>query len=171
MAAVTASPTAMAAIATSSMATAKYAASAAGLNPADYDDMTELAASSTAMAAVAASATARGAVTASSTALAALEQSPLISEVSASSFNGTSYTTVYTGLCFIVAARRSSGSNTFIFNNTYTGSNTATGTSSAKTIGDTNSAINLFATGVVVKFESSSSSTSNAIYFRIIKCG
>ena len=72
MAAVTASPTAMAAIATSSMATAKYAASAAGLNPADYDDMTELAASSTAMAAVAASQTALNAIAASTTALDAL---------------------------------------------------------------------------------------------------
>ena len=153
MTAVAASQTAMAAVAASSTA------------------MTAVAASQTAMTAVAASATARGAVTASSTALAALEQSPLISEVSASSFNGTSYTTVYTGLCFIVAARRSSGSNTFIFNNTYTGSSTTTGASSAKTIGATNSAINLFATGVVVKLESSNSPSSNAIYFRIIKCG
>lgn len=75
MAAVTASPTAMAAIATSSMATAKYAASAAGLNPADYDDMTELAASSTAMAAVAASSTAMTAVVASTTARTALVNS------------------------------------------------------------------------------------------------
>ena len=75
MAAVTASPTAMAAIATSSMATAKYAASAAGLNPADYDDMTELAASSTAMTAVAASQTAMAAVIANSTALNAVVSS------------------------------------------------------------------------------------------------
>ena len=171
--------------------TAKLIVTLAGLNCVEYGDlaavvsssvameavaasqtaMTAVAASQTAMTAVAASATARGAVTASSTALAALEQSPLISEVSASSFNGTSYTTVYTGLCFIVAARRSSGSNTFIFNNTYTGSSTTTGASSAKTIGATNSAINLFATGVVVKLESSNSPSSNAIYFRIIKCG
>ena len=54
------------------MAIAKYAASAAGLDPADYDDMTELAASSTAMAAVAASQTAMAAVAASSTAMAAV---------------------------------------------------------------------------------------------------
>ena len=161
--------------------TAKLIVTLAGLNCVEYGDlaavvsssvaMEAVAASQTAMTAVAASATARGAVTASSTALAALEQSPLISEVSASSFNGTSYTTVYTGLCFIVAARRSSGSNTFIFNNTYTGSSTTTGASSAKTIGATNSAINLFATGIVVKLESSNSPSSNAIYFRIIKCG
>ena len=57
------------------MATAKYAASAAGLNPADYDDMTELAASSTAMAAVAASSTAMAAVAASQTAMAAVAAS------------------------------------------------------------------------------------------------
>lgn len=82
MTAVTASPTAMAAIATSSMATAKYAASAAGLNPADYADMTALAASSTAMAAVAASATARTALVDSSAARTALKASPLAVEVS-----------------------------------------------------------------------------------------
>ena len=163
LAAVVSSSVAMTAVAASQTAMAAVAASSTA--------MTAVAASQTAMTAVAASATARGAVTASSTALAALEQSPLISEVSASSFNGTSYTTVYTGLCFIVAARRSSGSNTFIFNNTYTGSSTTTGASSAKTIGATNSAINLFATGVVVKLESSNSPSSNAIYFRIIKCG
>ena len=57
------------------MAIAKYAASAAGLDPADYDDMTELAASSTAMAAVAASQTAMTAVAASKTALSACRAS------------------------------------------------------------------------------------------------
>lgn len=75
MTAVTASSTAMAAIEASSMAIAKYAASAAGLDPADYDDMTELAASSTAMTAVAASSTAMAAVIASSTALSAVVSS------------------------------------------------------------------------------------------------
>ena len=75
MTAVTASSTAMAAIEASSMAIAKYAASAAGLDPADYDDMTELAASSTAMAAVAASQTAMAAVAASKTALSACRAS------------------------------------------------------------------------------------------------
>ena len=75
MTAVTASPTAMTAICASSMAVAKYAASAAGLDPGDYDNMTELAASSTAMAAVAASSTAMTAVAASSTAMAAVAAS------------------------------------------------------------------------------------------------
>ena len=81
MAAVTASPTAMAAIEASSMAIAKYAASAAGLDPADYDDMTGLAASSTAMAAVAASQTAMAAVAASPVAVAAIWQSTVAIQV------------------------------------------------------------------------------------------
>ena len=72
MAAIQKSPTALNAIAASSMATAKYAAGAAGLNPADYADMTAVAASSTAMAAVAASSTAMAAIAASATARAAI---------------------------------------------------------------------------------------------------
>ena len=85
MAAVAASQTAMAAIqksqaakdaiAASSMATAKYAAGAAGLNPADYADMTVLAASSTAMTAVATSQTAMAAVIGNATALNAVVSS------------------------------------------------------------------------------------------------
>ena len=68
MAAIQKSQTALNAIAASSMATAKYAAGAAGLNPADYADMKAVAASSTAMAAIAASATARAAICASTVA-------------------------------------------------------------------------------------------------------
>ena len=75
MAAIQKSQTAKDAIAASSMATAKYAAGAAGLNPADYADMTALAASSTAMAAVAASKVATGAIAASATALAKIADS------------------------------------------------------------------------------------------------
>ena len=56
MAAIQKSQTALNAIAASSMATAKYAAGAAGLNPADYADMTAIAASQVAMAAIAESA-------------------------------------------------------------------------------------------------------------------
>ena len=67
MAAIQKSQTALSAIAASSMATAKYAAGAAGLNPADYADMTAIAASSVAMAAVAASNTATKAIAASQT--------------------------------------------------------------------------------------------------------
>ena len=70
MTAIQKSQTAKDAIAASSMATAKYAAGAAGLNPADYADMTVLAASQTAMTAVAASKVATGAIAASATALA-----------------------------------------------------------------------------------------------------
>ena len=65
MTAIQKSQTALNAIAASSMATAKYAAGAAGLNPADYADMAAVASSQVAMAAVAASATARAAVCAS----------------------------------------------------------------------------------------------------------
>ena len=57
------------------MATAKYAAGAAGLNPADYADMTTLAASQTAMTAVIGNATALNAVVSSSTAMTAVAAS------------------------------------------------------------------------------------------------
>ena len=72
MAAIQKSQTALSAIAASSMATAKYAAGAAGLNPADYADMTAIAASQVAMTAVAASNTATKAIAASQTALNAI---------------------------------------------------------------------------------------------------
>ena len=72
MAAIQKSQTALNAIAASSMATAKYAAGAAGLNPADYADMTAIAASQVAMAAVAASQVAMAAIAASATARAAI---------------------------------------------------------------------------------------------------
>ncbi len=114
MAAVTASPTAMAAIATSSMATAKYAASAAGLNPADYDDMTELAASSTAMTAVAASSTAMAAVIANSTALnAVVSSSTAMTAVAASS---TAMAAVAASQTAMAAVAASSAARTAITN-------------------------------------------------------
>ena len=75
MTAIQKSQTALNAIAASSMATAKYAAGAAGLNPADYADMKAVAASSTAMAAIIANATALNAVVASSTAMTAIAAS------------------------------------------------------------------------------------------------
>ena len=87
MAAIQKSQTALNAIAASSMATAKYAAGAAGLNPADYADMAAVASSQVAMAAVAASqvamaavignATALNAVVTSSVAMAAIVKSPV----------------------------------------------------------------------------------------------
>ena len=72
MAAIQKSQTALNAIVASSMATAKYAAGAAGLNPADYADMTAIAASQVAMTAVASSTTATKAIAASTTALTAI---------------------------------------------------------------------------------------------------
>ena len=75
MAAIQKSQTALNAIAASSMATAKYAAGAAGLNPADYADMTAIAASQVAMTAVASSQVAMTAVAASQVAMAAVASS------------------------------------------------------------------------------------------------
>ena len=110
MAAIQKSPTALNAIAASSMATAKYAAGAAGLNPADYADMKAVAASSTAMAAVAASSTAMtavgnsitamSAISASSTALTALCNSPLAVTTNASTWGSSS--TLLTGKRILV---------------------------------------------------------------------
>lgn len=70
--AVAASTTAMNAICASSMATAKYATGAAGLDPSGYADMTAVAASSTAMAAVAGNTNAMKAVASSAVALNAI---------------------------------------------------------------------------------------------------
>ena len=75
MAAIEKSQVAKDAIAASDMATAKYAAGAAGLNPADYANMTAVAASQTAMAAIASSSTAMAAIAASSIALSAIAAS------------------------------------------------------------------------------------------------
>ncbi|WP_418371649.1 hypothetical protein [Agathobaculum sp.] len=75
MTAIQKSQTALNAIAASSMATAKYAAGAAGLNPADYADMTAIAASQVAMAAVAASQVAMTAIVKSPVAMAAMWRS------------------------------------------------------------------------------------------------
>ena len=75
MAAIQKSQTALNAIAASSMATAKYAAGAAGLNPADYADMAAVASSQVAMAAVAASQVAMAAVASSQVAMAAVAAS------------------------------------------------------------------------------------------------
>ncbi len=74
-AAIEKSQTAKDAIAASDVATAKYAVGAAGLNPADYANMSAVASSSAAMAAVAASSAAMAAVAASSAAMAAVAAS------------------------------------------------------------------------------------------------
>ena len=73
MAAIQKSQTALNAIAASSMATAKYAAGAAGLNPADYADMTAIAASQVAMTAIVKSPVAMAAMWRSDTAIKALQ--------------------------------------------------------------------------------------------------
>ena len=72
MAAIQKSQTALNAIAASSMATAKYAAGAAGLNPADYADMAAVASSQVAMTAIIGNSTALNAVVTSSVAMAAI---------------------------------------------------------------------------------------------------
>ena len=112
MAAIQKSQTALTAIAASGMATAKYAVSAAGLNPADYADMTAVAASSTAMAAVAASSTAMTAIAASSvsrnaimgsnTAKTALASSPLKKTVTKSTSNNWENRTISTGKGWVI---------------------------------------------------------------------
>ena len=106
MAAIQKSQTALNAIAASSMATAKYAAGAAGLNPADYADMTAIASSSTAMAAVASSQTAmtavinseaaRTALVSSSVARKALKASSLAVEMSLVSSDGQYWNSIGT---------------------------------------------------------------------------
>jgi len=75
MTAIQKSQTALNAIAASSMATAKYAAGAAGLNPADYADMTAIAASQVAMTAIIGNSTALNAVVTSSVAMTAVAAS------------------------------------------------------------------------------------------------
>lgn len=100
MTAIQKSPTALNAIAASSMATAKYAAGAAGLNPADYADMKAVAASSTAMAAVGNSITAMSAISVSSTALTALCNSPLAVTTNASTWGSSG--TLLTGKRILV---------------------------------------------------------------------
>ena len=164
MAAVTASPTAMAAIATSSMATAKYAASAAGLNPADYADMTALAASSTAMTAVAASSTARNAVTSSSAAMTALASSPLkksfAASYSAHSNNAYQY---YTGNAFVINFSGSgSGSATWAFSTLYNGSATSV---SSTTYTGTSGTVNKFAKNITIQHGGGSTSDSITVYY------
>ena len=85
MTAIQKSQTALNAIAASSMATAKYAAGAAGLNPADYADMTAIAASQVAMTAVASSQVAMTAVAASQVAMAAVAASTTATKAIAAS--------------------------------------------------------------------------------------
>ena len=69
----------------SSVVMGKAAAKLAGLNPADYADMTAIASSSTAMAAIAASQTAMAAIASSSTAMAAIAASSIaLSAIAAS---------------------------------------------------------------------------------------
>ena len=101
MAAIQKSQTAKDAIAASSMATAKYAAGAAGLNPADYADMTALAASSTAMTAVAASTTARAAIYASDVAFNHLLSLATYDTVSGTT-TGNGWSTRYSKPCIVL---------------------------------------------------------------------
>ena len=189
MAAIQKSQTALSAIAASSMATAKYAAGAAGLNPADYADMTAIASSQVAMAAVAASSVAmtavaasqvamaaiagsgkaRVAITNSSVALAALASSPLKKSVSTSAYNGNYAKLVTNGPCFIISATHNNSGWTFGVRYVYT-SETASG---AKTYSSTGSAqsINLFTTSAGLEaFANADSSSSGRVTFVYIPC-
>ena len=179
MAAIQKSQTALNAIAASSMATAKYAAGAAGLNPADYADMTAIAASQVAMTAVAASQVAmaaiagsgkaRVAITNSSVALAALASSPLKKSVSTSAYNGNYAKLVTNGPCFIISATHNNSGWTFGVRYVYT-SETASG---AKTYSSTGSAqsINLFTTSAGLEaFANANSSASGQVTFVYIPC-
>ena len=169
MAAIQKSQTALSAIAASSMATAKYAAGAAGLNPADYADMTAIAASQVAMAAIAGSGKARVAITNSSVALAALASSSLKKSVSTSACNGNYAKLVTNGPCFIISATHNNSGWTFGVRYVYT-SETASG---AKTYSSTGSAqsINLFTTSAGLEaFANANSSTSGQVTFVYIPC-
>ena len=179
MTAIQKSQTALNAIAASSMATAKYAAGAAGLNPADYADMTAIAASQVAMTAVAASQVAmaaiagsgkaRVAITNSSVALAALASSPLKKSVSTSAYNGNYAKLVTNGPCFIISATHNNSGWTFGVRYVYT-SETASG---AKTYSSTGSAqsINLFTTSAGLEaFANADSSSSGRVTFVYIPC-
>ena len=169
MTAIQKSQTALNAIAASSMATAKYAAGAAGLNPADYADMTAIAASQVAMAAIAGSGKARVAITNSSVALAALASSPLKKSVSTSAYNGNYAKLVTNGPCFIISATHNNSGWTFGVRYVYT-SETASG---AKTYSSTGSAqsINLFTTSAGLEaFANANSSASGQVTFVYIPC-
>ena len=169
MTAIQKSQTALNAIAASSMATAKYAAGAAGLNPADYADMTAIAASQVAMAAIAGSGKARVAITNSSVALAAMASSPLKKSVSTSAYNGNYAKLVTNGPCFIISATHNNSGWTFGVRYVYT-SETASG---AKTYSSTGSAqsINLFTTSAGLEaFANADSSSSGRVTFVYIPC-
>ena len=132
MTAIQKSQTALNAIAASSMATAKYAAGAAGLNPADYADMTAIAASQVAMAAVAASATALKAVVASSTACGAIESST----VAINAMNAASGFTEQTNMtCQANSSMNAITINTKAWVNEYWNSSSDTNTSVRMLIG------------------------------------
>ena len=111
-AAIEKSQTAKDAIAASDVATAKYAVGAAGLNPADYANMsavasssaamTALAASSAAMAAVAASSVSRNAIMGSNAAKTALASSPLKKTVTKNTSNNWENRTISTGKGWVI---------------------------------------------------------------------
>ena len=200
MTAIVASPTAMAAIWRSNSAVAavqknttawktftgatsavmgKTVAILANLNPADYADMTAVAASQTAMAAVATSQTAmaavaasgkaRVAITSSTTALAALASSPLKTSVSTNNYNG-SYAQLVSGrACFIISATHNSSGWTFGLRYLYMSETN----SEAKTYSSTGKAqtINLFTTSAgLAAFANADSSSEGRITLAYIPC-
>ena len=114
MAAIEKSQTAKGAIAASDMATAKYAAGAAGLNPADYANMAAIASSSTAMAAVINNSVALNAVVTSSTAMTAVAAySTAMTAVAASS---TAMTAIANNKTAITAVEASAVAKNALYN-------------------------------------------------------
>ena len=91
------------ALSASGVAMGKTVATLAGLSCSAYDDMSAVAASSTAMAAIAASSTARTAITSSSAAKTALASSPLKTTVTKGGSNGWENRTIRNGKGWLIS--------------------------------------------------------------------
>ena len=140
------------ALSASGVAMGKTVATLAGLSCSAYDDMSAVAASSTAMTAVAASSTAMAAIVASQTARKAIESSnTAISALSASSRVVTGYATIGTAYnkdCWIVSAcctTSNSSSYQYTIGNFYDSPTTKTGM-----YGNTHKAVSRFAKNAAV---------------------
>ena len=160
----------------SSAVMGKAAAKLAGLNPADYADMTAVASSSTAMAAVASSQTAMAAVAssktaataieASSTAVSALISSPLKVTDSGGYGHTNNKRNVRSGRAFIISVKFGTSSNTSYYGNISTfllGSSSYRATCNASA-----RAINRFATSIVCYGEYTGSLNDNVNYSQVV---
>jgi len=170
----------------SSAVMGKAAAKLAGLNPADYADMTAVASSSTAMAAiignstalnavvssstamaaVASSKTAATAIEASSTAVSALISSPLKVTDSGGYGHTNNKRNVRSGRAFIISVKFGTSSNTSYYGNISTfllGSSSYRATCNASA-----RAINRFATSIVCYGEYTGSLNDNVNYSQVV---